>query len=513
LLENKLFRAVPSEKGIYAFNPQYKLKSDQKRVLIFYKNVDQPIKRGNSDMVEFLHPILAVLLCLFDGKKNLKTVVDEFADLTGLKRESINTLVSGLVENKTGIKVEYNGRNFYFPQNTLIKAGNKNDVFQYNPFDFLIPNRQLDFERRKLYEPLDTTIILNNQCESGCIYCYVDKRKSHPCQIPFERIVELIREARELQMRSFTPEGGELFTYKYWKELLKALVENHFDPVITTKYPLNERHIKELKDIGIKRTNLSLDTIDRSHMGKLLNVKENYYDLILKTLKDLNDNDFDICIQSQVTSINQDSIPGLLNYLSGFENIHCIKIRASSFSLYPKKDRNQYLWLRPDKNKLDKINDLVIQLREKHGDKVQWLFHRYPERKKYINPAIQEKQVLFKNRPQCSGNFHSFFILPDGKVTICEELYWHPQFIIGDLMQQSILEAWNSEKALSLYHFSKDSVREHSACKRCADFDRCHQEQGVCWKQVLYAYGEENWDYPDPRCPYAPQPFNEFWIE
>lgn len=25
------------------------------------------------------------------------------------------------------------------------------------------------------------------------------------------------------------------------------------------------------------------------------------------------------------------------------------------------------------------------------------------------------------------------FVLPDGKVSACEQLYWHPQFIIGDL--------------------------------------------------------------------------------
>jgi radical SAM protein with 4Fe4S-binding SPASM domain len=103
--------------------------------------------------------------------------------------------------------------------------------------------------------------------------------------------------------------------------------------------------------------------------------------------------------------------------------------------------------------------------------------------------------------------------LPDGKITLCEELYWLPQFITGDLMKQSIKQAWNSEKALALYHFSQDLVREQIACKACKDFDRCHQTRGVCWKQVLYAYGKENWDYPDPRCPYAPEPFNRFWIE
>lgn len=464
-------------------------------------------------MVGFLHPVFAVLLCLFDGKKNLKTVVDEFTDLTGLKREFINTLVSQLVENKKEIKIDFNGSTFYFPKNTLIKAGNKNDVIHYNPYDFLIPNNQLDFKRQRLYEPLDATIMLNNNCVTQCIYCYVDKRKLHTCQIPFKRIVELIREAKDMGMRSFQPGGGELFTYKYWKELLSVLVENHFDPNITTKYPLNQRRIKELRDIGIKRITLSIDTIKRSQMCKLLNVKEKYYDMILKTLKDLNNNDFDICIQAQVTSINQDSMEELFNYLLGFANINRIKVRSTAFSLYPKSVGNNFLWLRPDKIKLDKIKDMVIKLEAKYGDRVQFYFHEYPGRKKYINPSTQEKQTLFDNRAHCSGNFYVFYILPEGKVTICDELYWHPQFIIGDVMKQSIREVWNSEKALSLYHFSKDLVRGQIACKRCENFDRCHREQGFCWKQVLYAYGEENWDYPDPRCPRAPEPFNEFWIE
>jgi radical SAM protein with 4Fe4S-binding SPASM domain len=454
-----------------------------------------------------------VLLCLFDGEKDLKTVKDEFAAITGSKREYINKFVSQLLANPTEIKVDFNGYTLYFPRNTLIRPENNDDVPHYNPGDFLIPNSQLDFESQRLYDPLDTEVMLNNTCETACIYCYVNKRKSYTCRIPFKRIVELVREAKEMGMRSFNPAGGELFKYKYWEELLNLLVENHFDPIVTTKNPLNENQVKKLKDTGLKRVNLSIDTIKRSEMRQLLNVNEKYYDQFLKTLEELNKYDFDIYIHTQVTSINQDSIGELLDYLLGFENINCIKVRSTTYSLYPKGENNNFLWLRPDKNKLDKIKDMVTRLDEKHGDGTRLFFHEYPERKKYINPSKQEKQALFKNRAQCSGNFHSFYVLPDGKVTICEELYWHPQFIIGDLLKQSIREMWNSEKALSLYRFSRDELREQSACKICSDFDRCHRHQGVCWKQVLYAYGEENWDYPDPRCPLAPRPGNEFWIE
>lgn len=36
---------------------------------------------------------------------------------------------------------------------------------------------------------------------------------------------------------------------------------------------------------------------------------------------------------------------------------------------------------------------------------------------------------------------------------------------------------------------------------------------GVCWKTVLMAYWEDNYDFPDPRCPNAPLPFNEIYIK
>lgn len=35
-------------------------------------------------------------------------------------------------------------------------------------------------------------------------------------------------------------------------------------------------------------------------------------------------------------------------------------------------------------------------------------------------------------------------------------------FILGDLNKQSIMEMWESEKALSLWNFSKEDVRDES---------------------------------------------------
>jgi radical SAM protein with 4Fe4S-binding SPASM domain len=78
-------------------------------------------------------------------------------------------------------------------------------------------------------------------------------------------------------------------------------------------------------------------------------------------------------------------------------------------------------------------------------------------------------------------------VLPDGRVTICEELYFHPYFIIGDLRQQTLLEVWNSPKALELANLDQASIQD-GACKNCPDFYPCHGSLGRCVRDVLKAY-------------------------
>lgn len=100
---------------------------------------------------------------------------------------------------------------------------------------------------------------------------------------------------------------------------------------------------------------------------------------------------------------------------------------------------------------------------------------------------------------------HMAFVLPDGKVSACEQLYWHPQFVIGDLKKQSIEEIWNSRRAWELFKLSQSMFRKESVCSHCGIFDFCNSENHRrCFVKVLKAYGSDKWDYPDPRCQYAP---------
>ncbi|MDY0324462.1 MAG: SPASM domain-containing protein, partial [Candidatus Carbobacillus sp.] len=69
--------------------------------------------------------------------------------------------------------------------------------------------------------------------------------------------------------------------------------------------------------------------------------------------------------------------------------------------------------------------------------------------------SFVEKEKIFNKRAICTANISQFCILPDGQVTICEELYWQPNFIIGNILTNTIDEIWQSKKALDLYKITK----------------------------------------------------------
>jgi len=113
----------------------------------------------------------------------------------------------------------------------------------------------------------------------------------------------------------------------------------------------------------------------------------------------------------------------------------------------------------------------------------------------------EEKTEWFKKRAACSAGKWAFVLLPDGKVNPCEELYYHPAFIVGDLRHQSIMEMWNSKEWNDLLHPQQNQFSKDSPCSDCEEFVECHTGDGRCWKRALAAYGEP--DFPDPYCPRA----------
>jgi radical SAM protein with 4Fe4S-binding SPASM domain len=496
-------------KDVFILNPDYTLKLDKNRIIITNKS-NQPSISTMYTFTAFVHPVYAVIISFFDGEKKLYEVEADISRFFNKDRSVVSDLISPLLENKEMMNFNYDGKRFTLPKNLLVKKEYNQYVKKIDYESFLIPKENLDMESVRLNYPLDIMFMINTRCITDCVYCFADKKMNMDCQIPLERLKELILEARKLEMRSFDITGGELFLYKYWEILLEELLANGFIPYISTKCAIDVKTINKLKDLGIRGIQLSVDSVIENELMEMWRVGKHYRDSILKTLKNLDENDFEIYINTQITSINQYNIDQLIDSMLKLKNIKRLTLGPAGFSLY--KTESQYRQYRPDLERIKKLEENVNDLKAEHGNRIYISFSGYNKETNLINLTREEKKNNFYKRSRCSANFYALILLPDGKATICEELYWHPHFIIGDLSKQSIEEVWNSARALELYNISRDMIKEGSACKNCDEFASCHRLKGVCWKEVLYAYGYDNWDYPDPKCPYAPKPFREYYL-
>lgn len=505
----------------YILNPGYLLKNDKKRFELIRKDIhnlfiDIEGLKETDDVHMPLHPLIALLLYLFNGRNTLKQITRKFSYLTGYPETHTIKFTSELLKTslnrikKTFLK--FDDHIFYLPKNLLIE--NNDDLFREDSFlieEFMIPRNQLDLTSYRSYVPMSFILEINFKCFTDCIYCYANRSQVKECSIPIERIKELIKESKKMRLRSIDLCGGEVFLYENWEMMLREFVDNGFMPYISTKIPLDEKTIRKLKEIGISGIQFSIDTLDKKTLKRLLLISDDYKTSIINSLKWMKKYNLKFAINSQITSLNQEisDVKNLLDFLLTFENLRCIRLGAIAASLY--KSEKNYKKYAPSLANIDKIKDLLNSYKEKYKS-IPISFSGYQSIKDILRNS-EEKEKSYSERARCSGNFYCFVILPDGQVTICEELYFHPRFIIGNIQDQSIEEVWNSEKALGLYYLSKDKISEESICKSCEQFDPCHRDKGVCWKQILGAYGMDKWDYPDPRCPKAPKRERRNWLE
>ena len=343
---------------VYVLNPEYSLKVDKKRVIII-NSKDADISR--REVNGFVHPVHAVLLSLFNGKRRLEEVVEAIVKILKTNRSNAADLIFPMLENEEPLSFKYDGYFFNFPDKVLVKAVPNISRRKYDMDSFFIPKKDLDMESLRLYSPINAMLMVNTLCATDCIYCYADKRESMDCKIPIERLKELIREANKLVMRSIDVTGGELFLYSRWEELLAELLSNDFHPYISTKFPIDREIVYKLKDLGIKRIQISLDSIVAEELMLMLNVGEDYYHKILETFRILDESGLEIYTNSQVSSINQDSIYKLLDFLLNLKNVKRISMGAVGFSLY--KGGEHYLRLRPSLEKVKKVEPRPLSAR------------------------------------------------------------------------------------------------------------------------------------------------------
>jgi GTP 3',8-cyclase len=118
-------------------------------------------------------------------------------------------------------------------------------------------------------EVTDIRISVTKRCNFGCVYCHdeglgpVDRpRTLHGEEMTPVEVERLVRVAREFGIRSVKFTGGEPLVRLDLEEIIGRSVEQIPDVSLTTNGSMLESRAEGLRDAGLKRVNVSVDSID-----------------------------------------------------------------------------------------------------------------------------------------------------------------------------------------------------------------------------------------------------------
>jgi radical SAM protein with 4Fe4S-binding SPASM domain len=481
------------------FNHYYRLRHDIKRSYILAPNNIPQNKKVEIDngWVSRIHPIYAMIFSFLSLPIEVEDAIEKISYFLDIESSVVEKLLSLLINNEEPCHADYESYKNGFPRNIIIHEDFAFAEPQiYTPELFVF--EELDFNCNRLFKaPLTLVFMVNNQCVTNCVYCYADKITKSK-DISFSKIKKMIEEARSLNIKDFMIIGGELFLYREWRKLLDLLISQQYIPdLLSTKVPISEDDIRYLqgKNIPIQ---ISIDSLNPIELNKILNVNEKYSDSLKNTLQNLERYRIEFQVATVLTIYNEstETLEELFTYLSNFKHLRRWEVRVAFKSLYSKKDFDE---IKLSRKKINEIEHWVKEKQKNTSMNILW--------------SPDDNETYFKEKggsqnfsgPFCSGNNTNLVILPDGKVTICEQLYWDPRFIVGDINNQTIEEIWTSEAALNFSKPSKKIINKTSVCKSCELFDSCFTNSNRCIPNILKVYGMKNWDYPDPRCEKAPQ--------
>lgn len=495
--ETSIFRIM----SFITFNPLYALKPDEGKTLI----VSMMPGRGlleNDSFTNIIHPIYAMILSFADGRE-ASVCIKDAAEYLKVDNALVENFINSLTDNPNEVVMKSKDGMSVFPPYTIVTSKSESATRRYDSSLFDYEKISLHMDRYK--EPGVLTLMVNNICVTDCVYCYEDKSCRKDCSIPLPRILELIDEAKRLHVTTFDVVGGEFFLYPNWKEVLGALRHKGYQPYLSTKMPLTEEMVKTLKDLNIFDLQVSLDSLIDEHLVSSLKVKAGYADKMRKSLQLLNSYHIPVRIHSVLTRYNGhiEDLHSLYEVLKNLNNITDWKVVVGDSTLYP---RVPYETIAIDNASLNEMADFLDKL----SNSSPFPIHGPARHNSSLDVAkIQKKKVTTKSekaffsRSFCSGLFSSLYILPDGNVTICEQLYWHPRFIMGNIKDLSLEEIWNSDKARQLYNITQADISADSQCHDCAKFVQCRHLRQVCYRDIIKKYGREHWYYPDAHCPFA----------
>lgn len=476
----------------YSLSPSYFIRNEKHCSYIAVCN--SALNQNNQGFVAFPIPPFMGYILEEIGHNELEKSLNVISQRLNVTKQSIETFTCQLLDNDDNKKFKLSANaSITLPKGVLIRSHEAIIVNSYRSHDF---NPLDSFIEKRPSIPFSINLMITNKCTTDCIYCYANRTLS-PI-LSTDKVLKLIKEMHNEGVINLTITGGDVFTRPDWPQILKCAKEEGYSPFLSTKTPLNNQQLDYLKSIGYSELQFSLDCVENYILKELINVTDDYLIRVKSMFEYCDRIGINLLVRSVLTNRNAsiNSLSCTYNFLSQFSVIKEWALTPAFFSEYKHKTyksyevsneslKEAYAFANRDNLKfkitLNKINSDGYKLKKSQT----------------VEDFVCQNQI-------CMANTTSLSILSNGTCSVCEMLYDHPEFLIGDVSINSIKAIWNSEKALSLYNAQvKYNKESFSPCFTCSMIEKCKKGFGkrICYVDIAKTGGNPN--SPDPRCPKA----------
>lgn len=247
-------------------------------------------------------------------------------------------------------------------------------------------------------------ISLTNRCNLDCIYCHSEGDEGSRNEMTVEMIAQVVDTASKFGVDKVKFSGGEPLVRKDFEDILRALPELK-DVSVTTNGVLLKDRAQALKEAGLDRVNVSLDTLDPEKYAYITHGKPEDLYKVLEGIK--------AAIYAGLTpvkinmvllkGINENEIENMLEFVRNYSGDLILQI----IQVMDFRDGAQY----------DLDAKRIEEDLEKRADDVR--MRKMHHRKSYIIDGAEVEFVRPIDNAEFCANCNRLRITADGKLKPC----------------------------------------------------------------------------------------------
>ena len=252
-------------------------------------------------------------------------------------------------------------------------------------------------------------ITLTNRCNVNCLYCHHDGMVKSKDEMTADELYTICKIAKKLGVKKIRLSGGEPLLKKDIVEIVQKIASLDFKDIsMTTNGILLEKYAQDLKDAGLDRVNVSLDTLNRETF-EFITKKDYLEDAKKGILKAVEVGMYPVKINMVIMKdINQDEIGDMFKFCKEHDIVLQLIELIESENCDDDKFSADYHY------KLDDIEKELADI----ADEVHERKFMQGRKKYYIDGGEIEVVKPVDNATFCA-NCSRLRITPDGKIKPC----------------------------------------------------------------------------------------------